>query len=106
MITRKKEEYKMKKHTFEQAKENNLEKLKQYVPVVSRVHGPTHPVFYEVQKSYDKIINKINTGNTDLEEDFNNLRTITDNYNVPTDVCETYEAVYTMLKELDQAYKQ
>ena len=92
--------------TFKQAKENNLEKLKMYVPVVSRVHGPTHPIFYEVQKVYNQLINKINKKDTNLKEEFETLRTITEDYKIPSDVCETYEAVYNMLKELDQAYNQ
>ena len=33
------------------------------------------------------------------------LREITDNYTVPGDVCESYEAVYNMLAELDKAYE-
>ena len=39
-----------------------------------------------------------------LEREFTSLRDITDNYTVPADVCETYEAVYNMLAELDAAY--
>ena len=92
--------------TFEQVKENNLEKLEMYVPVVARVHGPTHPVFYEVQKVYDQLIKKINEKDTNLNEEFETLRTITEDYKIPNDVCETYEAVYDMLKDLDQAYNQ
>ena len=36
---------------------------------------------------------------------FVKLREITDNYTVPGDVCESYEAVYNMLAELDKAYE-
>jgi len=32
------------------------------------------------------------------------LRETTNNYTVPDDVCESYEAVYNMLSELDKAY--
>ena len=41
----------------------------------------------------------------DLNEEFAQLREITNNYTVPEDVCESYEAVYKMLAELDQAYQ-
>ncbi|HFI0330555.1 TPA: hypothetical protein ACGOU0_000971 [Streptococcus suis] len=41
----------------------------------------------------------------DLKEEFVKLREITDNYTVPGDVCESYEAVYNMLAELDKAYE-
>lgn len=40
----------LKQLTFTQAKEQHLKILSQYVPVVSRVHGGSHPEFYEVQK--------------------------------------------------------
>jgi regulator of cell morphogenesis and NO signaling len=36
--------------------------------------------------------------------EFARLREITDDYTVPGDVCETYEAVYGMLADLDKAY--
>ena len=35
-----------------------------------------------------------------IDEEFSQLREITDNYTVPNDACETYEAVYNMLAEL------
>jgi regulator of cell morphogenesis and NO signaling len=41
----------------------------------------------------------------ELKEEFEKLREITNNYTVPTDVCESYEAVYNMLAELDKAYQ-
>ncbi len=40
----------------------------------------------------------------ELTEEFATLRTITDGYRVPADVCESYEAVYVMLREIDEAY--
>ncbi len=92
---------------FSEAKEKYLETLEQYVPIVARVHGGTHPVFYEVQKVYDAIIVKVNEAKEakpELNEEFAKLREITDDYSIPGDVCETYEAVYNMLAELDQGY--
>lgn len=44
-------------------------------------------------------------GKPDLVDEFVKLREITDNYTVPGDVCESYEAVYNMLAELDRAYE-
>ncbi|NLM40178.1 MAG: iron-sulfur cluster repair di-iron protein, ric, partial [Firmicutes bacterium] len=41
----------------------------------------------------------------ELDAEFEKLRQITGNYTVPGDVCETYEAVYNMLAELDKAYQ-
>lgn len=93
--------------TFNQATKEHCETLKQYVPVVARVHGGTHPEFHDVRKLFDEINMKIDAAGTskpDLEEEFVKLREITDDYTVPGDVCESYEAVYKMLAEIDGAY--
>lgn len=85
----------------------NLKKLELYVPVVARVHGGHHPEFHEVRRVYDEISVKIKeagTGTPELSDEFAKLREITDNYTVPGDVCESYEAVFNMLEELDKAY--
>lgn len=89
---------------FNEVLDNNYERLEQYVPVVSRVHGGSHPEFYNVEKVYNVISSKLLNDNLDLESEFVELRKITNNYTVPSDVCETYEAVYVMLSELDKAY--
>lgn len=80
--------------------------LVQYVPVVDRVHGEHHPEFHEVRRIFVEIYEKTNaeTESPDLFEEFTRLREITQNYAVPEDVCETYEAVYDMLKKLNAAY--
>lgn len=96
-----------KEVTFSQAKDKNLKTLMQYVPVVARVHGGTHPEFYEVRELFDTIVEKLNDSGSDkpsLNKEFSELRKVTDHYTVPGDVCESYEAVYTMLAELDKAY--
>lgn|SRR5699024_2586414 len=93
---------------FNEAVEQNLGRLEQYVPVVARVHGGSHPEFHDVKKIFDEVNVKIkNTGagKPDLDNEFKELRQITDNYTVPGDVCESYEAVYNMLAELDKAYE-
>lgn len=96
------------KLTFNEAKKKHIKKLEQYVPIVERVHGGNHPEFHEVRKLFDQINKKIKE--TDLErpelnDEFAKLREITDNYTVPGDVCESYEAVYNMLAQLDKAYQ-
>lgn len=95
-----------KELTFNQAKEKNFKTLEQYVPVVARVHGGSHPEFHEVKKAFDTIVEKTGkTENPNLDEEFSKLRQVTDNYTVPGDVCESYEAVYRMLEEVDKAYQ-
>ncbi|NLJ18185.1 iron-sulfur cluster repair di-iron protein, ric [Globicatella sulfidifaciens] len=94
---------------FKEAVKQNLGRLEQYVPVVARVHGGTHPEFHDVKKIFDEISVKVrNTGTDkpDLDNEFKELRQITDNYTVPGDVCESYEAVYNMLEEVDKAYQK
>ena len=39
-----------------------------------------------------------------LEEEFSQLRVVTDHYKIPEDVCETYAGVYQKLSELDKSY--
>lgn len=96
-----------KKLVFEEAVKKHFPTLEQYVPIVARVHGGSHPEFHEVHKLFDAIGGKIQEATSNkpkLNEEFTKLREITDNYKVPEDVCESYEAVYNMLEDLDNAY--
>jgi len=105
---KKKEGKSMAKKSFEQVKNEHLKTLEQYVPVVDRVHGKSHPEFHEVHKLFVAINQKIKAAGgarPELEREFEQLREITANYTVPGDVCESYEAVYRMLAELDEAYQ-
>ncbi|NLC65800.1 MAG: iron-sulfur cluster repair di-iron protein, ric [Clostridium sp.] len=93
---------------FNELKEIYSKRLEQYVPVVARVHGESHPEFYEVQKVYNKLNEKIKSSELEdlsLEKEFKELRKITNNYDIPDDTCETYASVYNMLSELDNAFK-
>ena len=83
----------------------HLDTLRQYVPIVKRVHGSAHPEFIEVANNFVAINEKVNNGNYDLLTEFNNLNKITNNYKIPMDVCESYAHVYNLLKELDDAYR-
>ena len=96
------------KAAFAEAKKAHLETLKQYVPVVDRVHGGSHPEFHEVRSLFETLAKKMETAGADrpdLEAEFSRLREVTDDYTVPEDVCESYEAVYAMLADLDKAYR-
>src|SRR5690554_3159576 len=98
----------MSKQSFEKVSERYFKTLDQYVPIVARVHGGSHPEFHEVHKIYDTIVEKTKEAKgelPDLTEAFTKLREITDHYSIPSDVCESYEAVYRMLAEVDQAYQ-
>lgn len=94
---------------FNAIMEKHLPTLEQYVPMVARVHGQEHPEFLEVHQLFEKIkakVKKAGAVKPELSEKFTKLRQVTDNYKVPSDVCETYEAVYKMLTEIDKAYHQ
>lgn len=91
---------------FKEVVEKNFKTLDQYVPIVAKVHGGTHPEFHDVKELYDEINEKVKMSeNPDLDNEFSEIRRITDNYTIPLDVCESYEAVYKMLEEVDLAYK-
>ena len=97
----------MNKYKENQA--SKLERLNQYVPVVDKVHGGHHPEFHTVRKLYEEIYDKIehsDASTLDLKNEFESLREVTENYKVPSDTCETFEAVYVMLSELDRDYQK
>lgn len=91
---------------FEKVKKEHLKTLRQFVPIVARVHGDHHPEFHDVHKVFNEMNRKMDEATPNLGEEFKKLREITDNYKVPEDVCESYEAVYNMLEELDKAYHE
>ena len=95
--------------SFDEIKERHLKTLQQFVPIVDRVHGKLHPEFHDVRKLFEAIAAKIKDAGTDrpeLNEEFERLRAVTGNYAVPGDVCESYESVYKMLRDLDEAYRE
>lgn len=91
---------------FAELKKRHLEKLELYVPVVARVHGDSHPEFKDLAEVFKNMLPKLGSAasKAELAADFLKLRQISSDYTVPADVCESYEAVYTMLAELDAAY--
>lgn len=92
---------------FNGAKAEYLERLEQFVPIVERVHGAENPEFYEVRKLFDVLNEKIKLAGVEkpvIDEELTQLREITNDYEIPADVCESYEAVYNMLEEIDKAY--
>ena len=67
-------------------KDKNLKTLKQFIPIVNRVHGSNHQEFNDVVLEFDKITAKIGTNNFELDDEFNKLKAITKNYTVPSGV--------------------
>lgn len=94
---------------FNEAAARLMPTLKQYVPVVDRVHGEHHPEFHDVRALFGTILEKteaVSPAKPQLSEEFTKLNEITSNYTIPDDVCESYAAVYNMLAELDKAYNE
>lgn len=80
-----------------------FEKLDFYLPTVKKVHGKNHEEIFKVDKIYNSIKENLDNSNHEkLEDDFINLRKITNDYTIPQDTCETYEAVYKILNKLDE----
>ena len=107
ILNLKKERYNMK--NFNEAVKENIERLEQYVPVVAKVHGGSHPEFHEVKRVFDQLNIKIKDTKSEkpsFDNEFKELREVTNNYTIPNDVCESYEAVYKMLETLDKAYQE
>ena len=92
----------------EYIKENKdiLKQLELFVPIVNKVHGKNHPEFNEVKRNYEVIDNKLKNNDFNLTVEFNNLKKITNNYKIPNDVCESYEAVYNMLEKLNNSFNK
>ncbi len=92
------------KTEYDQIRKQYFKTLDQYVPVVARVHGGSHPEFHKVRELYERIVSiskDPDTQKAGIKDIFDELRKVTSDYTVPGDVCESYEAVYKMLEELD-----
>lgn len=94
----------MSKKEFLQAKDTYLERLAMFVPIVDKVHGKHHPEFHDVRRVFETMKDKLDKADLSLDQEFKELKNITNNYEVPNDVCESYEAVYHMLENLNNAY--
>jgi len=96
--------------TFDQIITKRLDLLELYTKAITRAHGANHPETYAVRELFESIRAKVldqdeSKSRLDLDTEFTQLRTITDSYTIPGDVCETYAATYTMLSEVDEAYQ-
>ncbi len=88
---------------FNELINKHMKTLDLYVPIVARVHGGSHPEFHDVHKLFNSMKEALEK-KSNLNSIFESLRKVTNDYAVPSDTCESYEAVYNMLEELDKAY--
>lgn len=92
---------------FKEITENYFEKLDLFTTAITRAHGDNHPEAFEVRELFETMASKVKDAGAnkpDLDQEFIQLRHITDNYTIPDDVCETYASVYNMLSEADKSY--
>jgi len=79
-----------------------------YTTAITRAHGKNHSEVFDVREIYTEIQSKTKEAGSEkpmLDAEFTELREVTDNYEIPGDVCQTFAAVYNMLSKADQAYQ-
>ncbi|MDO5676437.1 MAG: hypothetical protein Q4G35_02890 [Propionibacteriaceae bacterium] len=78
--------------------EQALAKASELAPIIERVHGEHHPELTRVRELTELIAN---ADGADVAPYFAELRTVTSNYAIPDDVCETFEATYAALEQAE-----
>lgn len=68
-------------------------------PIIERVHGEHHPELTRVREITEQLA-AAGPG-TDAASLFAELRTVTDDFAIPDDVCETFEATYAALERAE-----
>lgn len=72
----------------------------QLTSVLERVHGANHPELTQVNELTQELAVSADAEVTaDL---FQQLRTITDNFAIPSDACEAYQTAYRALQAADR----
>lgn len=85
---------------------DNEEKLNMYTGAIAKVHSRLHPEVHEVKALYDQILEALKQDETDaLSPAFDRLRSVTDGFKIPSDTCQTFEAVYHDLEKADQLHR-
>ncbi|MGI6155128.1 MAG: hypothetical protein GX180_08690 [Enterococcus sp.] len=81
----------------------NLEQLDKFTRVVAKVHGENHPELHVVRATFLQMKDAVETTPTaDLRIYLNKIATITKNYTLPNDACQTYAATYELLKKASE----
>ncbi|MFC6171880.1 hypothetical protein [Loigolactobacillus jiayinensis] len=78
-------------------------KLNFYTSQILKVHGAHHPELGTVRELFVDIATKIDADpEADLTAELGQLAVVTDNYTVPADGCEAYQATYELLADFQQ----
>ena len=82
--------------------DQNIARAAELAPIVERVHGAHHPELTRVREITEQLSRTGRaTGTAHL---FEELRTVTDNYAIPADVCSAFEATYAALENADRTH--
>jgi len=82
--------------------DQNLARAAELASLIERVHGANHP---ELTRVREITLALQQSGNeTRTVELFNELRTLTQNYALPDDACEAFEATYQALERADRQH--
>lgn len=79
----------------------NLATAAQLAPIVERVHGAHHPELTRVRQLTMQLQQPANADRAG--EIYQELRAVTSNYAIPSDVCEAFVATYQALEQADRA---
>lgn len=84
---------------FLKDKKNELDT---YTKAITKVHGQAHPEVFQVRQIYLTMQAKIDQGEAELDQEFEQLAQVTGHYDLPEDACQAFSKVYQDLKQADQ----
>lgn len=90
---------------FKKHMESEMDTLEMYTKAIAKVHGPHHPEIIEIRSIFETMKEKLATDTPEFSKEFEQLRTLTNNYVAPEDTCETTVATYDLLGEADRLYQ-
>lgn len=76
-----------------------LDNALELAPLIERVHGANHPELTRVRELTEQIARTDDAGTR--AELFRELRSVTNDYAVPSDGCEAFQGTYAALREAD-----
>lgn len=74
----------------------------QLAPVIERVHGTHHPELTRVRELTAQLSS--NTDAPETDELFQELRSVTNNFAIPSGACEAFTATYSALQAADEQH--
>ena len=81
--------------------DHNIAEAAKFAHLIERVHGAHHPELTRVREITLAI--EASEDPTRRSALFTELRAVTQNYAIPDDVCETFEATYQALERADRS---